>query len=471
MGERLLQIVTEIRDALWGPFLLVALLGTGAYLMILLRGLPLRKLFWAVRLSLGERSRRTRGEGEVTAFSSLATELAATIGTGNVIGVVSAMALGGPGALAWMMASGILGLSTKLVESTMSVKYRRKRAGRPALGGPMITLSKAFPIPLAGRLLAGSYAFLAILCSFGMGNVVQSNAIATALHSSFGWKELWTGTVISVFTFLAVLGGMKSVSKISSLLVPAMGALYLAGCMGIICTHPQNLPLGLHAIFLGAFSPRAACGGVFGTVTTHWLQGMRYGVSRGIFSNEAGLGAGGISAAASSEQNPVRQGWISMSAVFFDTILICMVSGLAYACSGVEAMAKNGRLFLSCGKNVSVHQFSDLMLAAFEQTYGAFGGALLGVCITLFAFATILGWEVQGEAAYGYLFGEGRIFAYRVLYGIIAFLGAFLSLDLVWTISDLANALLAIPNLIALWVLGPGIAREILEDPEGRRGL
>lgn len=452
--------INEIRDVVWGPWLLTFLLGTGVYLCILLRGLPVRKLFRAVKMALGP-TEADQKDG-ISSFSSLATELAATIGTGNVVGVAMAMTAGGPGALLWMMISALIGLSTKLTESTLSVKYRVKDGSGLPKGGPMITLSKAFPLPKTGKVLAGCYAFFAVLCSLGMGNAVQSSSIASSFHAAFGWKERTVGMILAMLTLLAVTGGMKRISKIATYLVPAMGAIYVAGCLGIMALHWQNLLPGLKCIIVGAFSPKAVSGGVFGTITASWIKSLNAGVSCGVFSNEAGLGAGGISAAASSEEDPVRQGWISTSAVFFDTLVICVITGIAYACSGVANTSQEGELLLKSGMKADPSNGADLMIAAFETTFGRYGGAVLGTCIALFAFATILGWAAQGQAAFAYLFGEKRNWLYQAIYSFFTFVGATAGLGILWTLSDLANGLLAIPNLICLWVMGPKACREIL---------
>lgn len=457
MVDGLTKSLTEFRDFLWGPPLVVLLLGTGIYFMVLLRGLPVRKLFWAIGLSIGA----AKGDGErkgsgITAFSSLATELAATIGIGNVIGVVTAMTIGGPGALTWMMLSALAGLSTKLVESTMSVHFRIKRDDGSYLGGPMVSLSTAFPNRRLGKLLGFCYAIFVILCCIGMGNMVQSNSIALTLKNAVGWKQSAIGIAIACCTLFSVLGGIKIVSKVSEWLVPFMGILYVLGCLGIILRFPGNLIPALQGMIVGLFCPRAACGGVFGYVTANWIQSMRIGMARGIFSNEAGLGAGGISAAATNEKNAVRQGWISMSAIFYDTLLICFLTGLAYSCSGVASVETDGN-------------GARRILMAFEGTYGRFGVILLSACITLFAFATILGWAVQGEGAFGFLFGEEKVKWFRLSYAFFTLAGAVCTLDTVWTISDIANGLLAIPNLILLWVMGPEICKIILRDPDGKR--
>lgn len=486
MDGGFLEGIRSAQKLVWGPCLLGLLLGTGVYLMILLRGLPCRKLFSAVRLALGlekasERrkapdrikfsnrsgirdgrgSQRQSSSQGISAFSSLATELAATIGTGNIVGVVGAMTLGGPGALVWMVLSSILGLATKLVESTLSVQYRRTgRDGLPS-GGPMITLRAAFPHRRAGKILAWLYAFFATLCAFGMGNMVQANSIAASLEASMGIDKAKAGLILSVLTILVILGGIRVISGVSSFLVPFMGAIYLLGCFGIILANLQNLFPAIQGILLAAFHPQAVSGGIFGTLTVNWVESLKWGVSRGVFSNEAGLGAAGISAAATKEAEPVRQGFISMTGVFFDTMVICVLTGIAYACSGVPQKLEAGGILLRSGVMVERTDGAGLMVAAFETAFGNVGGIFLSVCITLFAFATILGWAYQGEQAFLYLCDGrwGRIF--RVAYGLAALLGAVFTLEAVWGISDICNGLLAIPNLICVLVMAPGICEKI----------
>lgn len=452
--------IKEIRDFIWGPWLLTFLLGTGTYLCILLRGLPIRKLFRSVKMALGKTEVDSK-EG-ISSFSSLATELAATIGTGNIVGVTMAMTSGGPGALLWMMVSAFIGLSTKLTESTLSVKYRVKDGSGFPKGGPMITLSKAFPLPKTGKTLAGCYAFFAVLCSLGMGNAVQASSIASSFRATLDWDRNAVGMILAILTLLAVTGGVKRISKISTYLVPAMGAIYVAGCLGIVALHWQNFFPGLKCILVGAFSPRAVSGGLFGTMTASWIRSLNAGVSCGLFSNEAGLGAGGISAAASSEEDPVRQGWISTSAVFFDTMVICLLTGIAYACSGVAKAAQEGGMILKSGMKADPSNGADLMIAAFETAFGRYGGAVLSASMALFAFATILGWAVQGQAAFQYLFGEKRIWIFQAAYPFFALLGSTVGLEILWKLSDVANGLLAVPNLICLWVMGPKICKEII---------
>lgn len=462
----------KLQKIVWGAPLLILLLGVGIWLMVLLRGLPIRKLFWAVGLAAGKESRRgnkslqdTECQG-ISPFASLATELAATIGTGNIVGVVSAMYLGGPGALVWMIISAVLGLATKLVESSLSVKYRKRKEEGGFSGGPMITLERAFPFRKTGRILAYVYAGLAVCCAFGMGNMVQANSVSAALENAFGVAKSRTGFFLTLMTVLVILGGVKSIAGMSAFLVPAMGILYLGGCVGIIITHWQNMMPALAGILQAAFFPRAVSGGIFGTVTVSLADSVKWGVSRGVFSNEAGLGAAGITAAASREAEPVRQGFISMTGVFFDTILICTVTGIAYACSGVAGMTVNGQLHALGGRIISAGDGAGMMMAAFGTSYGRGGEILLGICIALFAYATILGWACQGEEAFCYLFGENRKQVFRFLYGLLTFPGALFSMELIWALSDICNGLLALPNLICLLFLGAGMCGEIRKNCE-----
>lgn len=440
----------------WGPWLIFLLLGTGCYLMLSLRFLPLKNLPAALRrVFLPESRKGTEGRG-VSSFSSLTTELAATIGTGNIVGVATAMVLGGPGALFWMLLSGIIGLSTKLVESTLCVRYRVKnQKGEPA-GGPMYVLQNAFPQKTAGRILAMLFAAFAVLASFGMGNMTQGNSIAEALSVTFQVKQTVTGIVLSLLTILVILGGIGTIAKVTEYLVPCMAVFYLFGTGMVIFTHFQNLPTGILQIVYGAFCPESVAGGMAGfAVSTmnsvHYSAraAMRYGVSRGVFSNEAGLGAAGISAACADTQDPVRQGYISMTGVFIDTIVICTLTGFAIATSGVLGQKDAGGELLNG---------TALMLAVFSSTFGKAGAGLLTISIVMFAFATIIAWEYQGEKAFEYLSGDcGKTTWYRLAYTAAVFLGAVCSLEVVWDFSDICNGLMAVPNLLMILVLSKEI--------------
>lgn len=444
----------------WGPWLIFLLLGCGCYLMISLHFLPLRNLLAALGLIFHSKSRKsTDGEG-VSSVSALTTELAATIGTGNIVGVATAMVLGGPGALFWMLLSGIIGLSTKLVESTLCVRYRvRDHKGKP-VGGPMYVLQNAFPYRRMGRILAVLFAIFAILASFGMGNMTQGNSIAEALAVTFGVGRTATGLVLGILTILIILGGIDKIARVTEYLVPCMAVFYLFGTGMVIFTHLHNLPAGIWQILWGAFCPKAMAGGSIGFlcsvgngIACSGRQAMRYGVSRGVFSNEAGLGAAGISAACADTKDAVRQGYISMTGVFIDTIVICSLTGLAIASSGMLGQRDAQGEFLNG---------TALMIAVFSATFGRVGEWMLTLSIALFAFATIIAWEYQGEKAFEYLMGRCRRTGwYRVGYGIAAFLGAVCSLEAVWNFSDICNGLMAVPNLLAVVMLSKGICREI----------
>lgn len=444
----------------WGPWLIFLLLGCGCYLMISLHFLPLRNLLAALGLIFHSKSRKsTDGEG-VSSVSALTTELAATIGTGNIVGVATAMVLGGPGALFWMLLSGIIGLSTKLVESTLCVRYRvRDHKGKP-VGGPMYVLQNAFPYRRMGRILAVLFAIFAILASFGMGNMTQGNSIAEALAVTFGVGRTATGMVLGILTILVILGGIDKIARVTEYLVPCMAVFYLFGTGMVIFTHLHNLPAGIWQILWGAFCPKAMAGGSIGFLCSvgngtacSGRQAMRYGVSRGVFSNEAGLGAAGISAACADTKDAVRQGYISMTGVFIDTIVICSLTGLAIASSGMLGQRDAQGEFLNG---------TALMIAVFSATFGRVGEWMLTLSIALFAFATIIAWEYQGEKAFEYLMGRCRRTGwYRVGYGIAAFLGAVCSLEAVWNFSDICNGLMAVPNLLAVVMLSKGICREI----------
>ena len=460
-------MITEVKGFLqqadrivWGPWLIFLLLGCGCYLMISLRFLPLRNLLAALGLVFHSKSRKgTDGEG-VSSFSALTTELAATIGTGNIVGVATAMVLGGPGALFWMLLSGIIGLSTKLVESTLCVRYRvRDHKGKP-VGGPMYVLQNAFPYRRMGRILAVLFAIFAVLASFGMGNMTQGNSIAEALAVTFGVEQTVTGLVLGILTILVILGGIDKIARVTEYLVPCMAVFYLFGTGMVIFTHLHNLPAGIWQILWGAFCPEAMAGGTIGFLCSigngtacSGRQAMRYGVSRGVFSNEAGLGAAGISAACADTSDAVRQGYISMTGVFIDTIVICSLTGLAIASSGMLGQRDaQGELLNG----------TALMIAVFSATFGRVGEWMLTLSIALFAFATIIAWEYQGEKAFEYLMGRcHRSGWYRVGYGIAAFLGAVCSLEAVWDFSDICNGLMAVPNLLAVVMLSKGICREI----------
>lgn len=447
------KLIARIDDLVWGPWTLLLLLGTGIYLMLRMHFLPLRNLKFALKCAVSGDAKSGGENGKVSSFSALTTELAVTIGTGNIIGVVTAMVLGGPGALFWMVLTSFIGMATKLAESTLSVQYRTKNERGEAAGGPMYTCVRALG-GRKGRILGTFFAFFAVMSTFGMGNLTQSNSIADVMWHSFHTPRLKTGLFISLLTILVVIGGIRTISKVTRYLVPAMGLLYMLGCLAVIVTHLKNLPAALFGIVAAAVSPRAVSGGLFGTVAVSAFESLRWGVSRGIFSNEAGLGASGITAASADTDDPVRQGYISMTGVFLDTAVMCSMTGLALAASGVlgsDAAAK-GEL-----------GGTGLVLAIFRSTFRGHSDLFVSVCITLFAFATIIGCAYQGERAFEFLMG-GRtdyLIWYRFAYGLAALFGSIFSLEAVWSFADICNGLMAIPNLICVLALSGKVCRDI----------
>ncbi|MCR1841401.1 alanine/glycine:cation symporter family protein [Murimonas intestini] len=460
--DRAAEILRNIDNIVWGPFLLLFMLGTGIYLTVKMRFLPLRNLGYALKsVVTKDPNAKEGGKGDISSFSSLMTELAATIGTGNIVGVATAMVLGGPGALIWMMVSALIGLATKFAESTLSVKYRTVNANGEISGGPMYTMQNAFPNKKAGKALGCAFALFAVFASFGMGNMTQSNSISSAVKETFGVSEGLTGLIVTILSILVILGGIKAISKVTQIVVPCMAVFYMAGAVAVIFMNIGNLPSGIWQIVSMAFSPRAMAGGAGGTIVVSMQQALRWGVSRGVFSNEAGLGAAGISAAAANTDDPVRQGYISMTGVFFDTIVICSVTGLALAASGVIGITDaSGELVTG----------SALTIAAFATTFGEWGGYLVCIGIVLFAFATIIGWEYQGEKAFEFLVKKPQYcIYYRFVYALTAFVGATCALDVVWDFSDIMNGLMAIPNLICVLVLSGTACNEIFRYEKNKR--
>ncbi len=458
------EVLKKVDHMVWGPWMLIFLLGTGCYLTIRLRFLPVRRLKFALLCAIGKEGKFLKknkkdekantGDG-ISSFSSLTTELAATIGTGNIVGVATAMVLGGPGALLWMMISSVVGLATKLIESMLAVKYRSRNDKGEIVGGPMYTMANGLSNRLLGKWLGVLFAVFAVMASFGMGNMTQSNSIAEAMQVSFQIPRAQTGLVITILTILVVLGGIGTIAKVTQIVVPFMGIFYLTGALFVILTHVENLPQGVYDIVATAFRPSAVTGGVFGHMTVSAMEALRWGVSRGVFSNEAGLGAAGISAAAADTKDYVKQGYISMTGVFLDTIVICLITGLALACSGVVGtMDQNGELLTG----------TALTISAFRTTFGTKGAGFVSICVVLFAFATIVGWAYQGEKAFEFLVKKSKYcMGYRFFYALIVFVGTVCSLEVVWDFSDICNGLMVIPNLICVLALSDSACREILE--------
>ena len=382
------------------------------------------------------------------------TALAATIGTGNIVGVATAMFSGGPGALVWMWISACFGLTTKFSECMLAIKYREVNAKGEMKGGPMFTMKNGFKNKTAGRTFGFLFALFSVIASFGIGNMTQANSISGAVQTVFGVPVEVCGVILTVLSLIIILGGIKTISKVSSVVVPGMAAFYIAAGLLCVILNIENVPHGLYMIIMMAFDPSAVEGGVLGTITVSVMNAMRYGVARGCFSNEAGLGSAAISAAASTTDRPARQGYISMTGTFIDTIVVCSITGLTIASSGVlGTLGADGKPLTGVA----------LTMAAFSHNIGPIGSYIVSIGIILFAYSTILGWEYNGEKAWEYLFGTHKYnLIYRVAFSMVVYVGATQTLDLVWSLSDIANALMAIPNLISLLVLSPVIKEEVV---------
>lgn len=554
--KTLSDILVRIDDFVWGPVMLVLLVGTGIFLTIRTKALCWRNLPYALKSVLSKEARQKKGKGDVSPFSALTTALAATIGTGNIVGVATAMVSGGPGALVWMWISAAFGLTSKFSECMLAIKYREVNEKGEMSGGPMYTMKKGFKNKKAGAVLGWLFALFAVIASFGIGNLTQGNSISSALHATFGVPTWVTGIVITILAMLIILGGIKSISKVSQVVVPVMALFYIVAGIIIIFGNIRNVPAGVVMIFKMAFSLQAVGGGLCGSLVASMMNAMRFGVARGVFSNEAGMGSAAITAAAASTNDPVRQGYINMTGTFWDTIVVCTITGLCIASSGVlgttetassgsyayEAQetdaaglsftladgdkttttsydvtdvsydGKNQKLVMTLAKgdektlltkeekieNAADTEFSQnmdsylpgtwkddsgneyilsrdgtleyrellvgsaLTIAAFKTVLGQPGAWLVCIAIALFAFSTILGWEYHGEKAFEYLFQTHKFnMVYRILFSLVVYLGATTTLKIAWNFSDIANALMAIPNLICLLALSGVIVEEM----------
>lgn len=428
-------MLKTINNLLWGPGTLALLLGTGLFLTLRMHFLPWRRLPLALRSALGREARQGGGTG-ISPFSALMTTLAATIGTGNIVGVATALVAGGPGALIWMEISALIGMATIFAESMLSVKYRQKNCTGQWVGGPMYVMETAFGRRM-GRRFGSVFALFAVGASFGIGCMTQANAITESLNNSFNLPVWPVGLVTAGLALAVILGGIHNISKITSILVPVMSVFYLGAGLIVIVGNVENLIPGICSIFRCAFSPQAVAGGMAGAA-------LRWGVARGVFSNEAGLGSTGITAASADTANPVRQGYINMTGAFFDTIIICTVTGLAICCSGALGAVDDAG---------NIVDGAALTILAFETVLGPFGARLISISIVLFAFSTILGWEYQGEQAFTYLTHGHGAAGYRLLYALAVLWGAGQQLDTVYLFSDICNALMCMPNLLCVLVM------------------
>lgn len=441
--------IKNVNDFVWGPVMLALLMGTGIFLTIRLHFLPWRNLGYAIRLIF---HRKDRHAGDISPFQSLMTALSATIGTGNIVGVATAMVLGGPGAIVWMWISAAFGLSTKYGESVLAVKYRETNSVGEMAGGPMYAMKNGIGGPV-GRVMAVLFALFAVCSAFGIGNMTQANSIAAALEASFAVPTWLSGALLMVGSLAVLVRGIHSIGKVSSVVVPAMSIFYFLMSIVVIIANASALPSGIAEMLRLAFSFDAVAGGVGGAVVSSFLMSLRWGVARGVFSNEAGLGSAPIAAAAARTDHPSRQGYVNMTGTFFDTMIVCLLTGLVISSSGAL-----GAVDPATGEPISGAQ---LTILAFHSVFGDWSKILVSVALALFAFSTILGWEYYGEKSLEYLVKDRRaVMGYRVLFGLVTFVGATTTLDLVWNFSDTMNGLMAIPNLICLLWLNKDIAQE-----------
>jgi alanine or glycine:cation symporter, AGCS family len=432
------HVFNEIRDIIWGIPLIALLVGTGIYLTFLLKGLQFRKLFHSLWLALIKR-KEDKSEGDITHFQALMTALAATVGTGNIAGVATAIAIGGPGALFWMWITGLFGMATKYAEAVLAVKYRIKDKNGNMSGGPMYYLANGMNLKWLGAL----FAMFAAVAAFGIGNMVQSNSVADAVKYSFNIPVEITGIILALATGLVLLGGIKSIGKVTGILVPIMVVFYFLAALFVLLIHIEQIPTVIAQVLVEAFSDTAAAGGFAGATI---MLTIRSGISRGVFSNESGLGSAPIAAAAAQTKHPVTQALVSMTQTFIDTIVICSMTGFAILVSNVLPSGSTG---------------APLTQQAFETALpGEWGGIVVSVGLIFFAYSTILGWSYYGEKSVEYLLGEKSVKPYRLLFVVIVFVGAIVKLDLVWTFADIMNALMALPNLIALLGLSGIVAAE-----------
>ena len=421
---------------LWGWPMIILLLGTHVFLTFRLR-IPQRKLFTGIKLSI---KKDAKAEGDVSQFGALATALAATIGTGNIVGVATAVALGGPGAVMWCWLTGIFGMSTKYAEGLLAVKYRVKTADGKMLGGPMYALERG----LGMKWLAILFAVFTALASFGIGCTVQANSIALLANETFGVPTWAVGILVCLLTALVILGGVKSIARVCTVLVPFMAVLYVMGCIAILCFNYNYVWPAVMLIVDSAFNPSAAGGGLVGATV---MIAARYGIARGLFSNESGLGSAPIVAAAAQTRNPVRQALVSSTGTFWDTVIICALTGLVLVSS------------ILAYPDITFDDGAALTKVAFSKIPYV-GAPLLSFGILTFAFSTIIGWSYYGESAVNYLEGRRTNRFYRILFIVSLFFGSIINLDIIWNIADCMNALMAIPNLVALLLLSGVAAKE-----------
>ena len=426
------QVIDSVNTVVWGPVMLILLLGTGVFLTIGLRGMTITRIPYAFGQLL--KGRKGSGEGEISPFNALMTALSSTVGTGNIAGVATAIGIGGPGALFWMWCTALVGMATKYAEAVLAVNYRETDAAGKKVGGPMYYIKNG--LSKRWRPLASLFALFGSLAGFGLANTVQSNTVSQVLLNNFDVPTIVSGLVMAIMVALVLLGGIVRIAKVAGKLVPLMTIIYLVTTFIILMMHLSEIPAALVLIVDSAFNGTAATGGFAGATV---MLALRMGVSRGIFSNESGLGSAPIAHAAAETNSPVRQGTIAMLGTFIDTLIICTMTGLVLIVSGVWNSDLQG---------------AAMTLMVFDSTL-PFGGNILSLCIALFAFTTMLGWSYYGERCAQFLLGPKVVMPFRILWVIGVFIGTQMSLGLVWKMSDALNGMMAIPNLLALLLLSP----------------
>jgi AGCS family alanine or glycine:cation symporter len=444
--DQLALWIETASDRVWGLPLIVLLIGTGIYLTLLLKGLQFRTLYRSLWLALVKRKEPGDSEGDITHFQALMTALSATVGTGNIAGVATGIAAGGPGALFWMWMTGLFGMATKYSEALLGVKYRETDAFGTMSGGPMHYITKG----MGQKWLGVVFALFAAIAAFGIGNMVQSNSVADSLNHSLNIPYWVSGVILAVATALVILGGIKSIGRVTGFLVPVMIIVYFIGALLIVMLNIGSVPHVLRMVLEGAFSGTAAAGGFLGAAVS---AAIRSGVEKGVFSNESGLGSASIAAAAAKTREPVRQALVSMTQTFIDTIVVCSLTGFAILCTGVWQQVDPGTGAAFTGSPLTVRAFELALpfnLGGFIVTFG----------LLLFAYSTMLGWSYYGEKSLAFLVGGRAVKPYRVIFCVIVGFGAVFKLEVVWNFAACMNGLMAVPNLIALLWLSGIIRRE-----------
>ena len=441
--ESIMDTLSSVDSVVWGPFLLIPLLlGTGLWLTIRLRGLQFRKMIVAFRHGLIDPNDPT-GQGDITNYQALTTALAATVGVGNIVGVATALSIGGPGALFWMWVTGLVGMASKYTEAFLGVRFREEDSSGHILGGPMKYLRKGIGGKL-GATLSIAFGIFAVAASFGIGNLTQGNAVASAMNDAFGLDAVATGVILFFLIGMVLLGGIETIGKVTSAFVPLMIIIYILGGTIVLITNAADIPGALGLIFTDAFTGTAATGGFVGSTI---MVALQMGVARGIFSNESGMGSAAIAAAAAQTNHPVRQGLVSMTQTFIDTLVVVTFTGLTIITTGTWTMGAS--------------EAGSMTAEAFSRGLpGHWGGTIVSVSTMFFAFSTIVAWAYYGERCLIALVGMHGSLPYRMIFTCVVFVGAVSEIQLAWILADIANGLMAIPNLIGLLLLSGLVAKE-----------